>query len=193
MRTTSRAALAPRLRPSSRSTLSTVSTDPWFAWRRRTSRRCPSTRRRRISSCPARPRSPRRCASLPPTKGSGRARPRPPRTQVPPPHIEQAEYSLRRESVAAGMQAAGLDALCVFYPARIAYLTGFHHIPTERPIVLILGAKGSATLVVPAVEKEHAEATASKAKVDVYFEYPGAEHPMERVASELVEMGAKPK
>ena len=91
------------------------------------------------------------------------------------------------------MQAAGLDALCVFYPARIAYLTGFHHIPTERPIVLILGSKGNASLVVPAVEKEHAESMAAFGKVDVYFEYPGAEHPMERVAAELTEIGAKPR
>ena len=91
------------------------------------------------------------------------------------------------------MEAAGLDALCVFYPARIAYLTGFHHIPTERPIVLILSAKGNSTLVVPAVEKEHAEATAAIGKVEVYFEYPGAEHPMERVTAELAEIGAKPR
>lgn len=109
------------------------------------------------------------------------------------PHIAALEYADRRDAVSAGMQAAGLDALCVFYPARIAYLTGFHHIPTERPIVLILGAKGNASLVVPAVEKEHAESTAAVGKVDVYFEYPGAEHPMERVAAELTEIGAKPK
>jgi Xaa-Pro dipeptidase len=107
--------------------------------------------------------------------------------------ISPQEYADRRDAVSAGMHAAGLDALCVFYPARIAYLTGFHHIPTERPIVLILGAKGDATLVVPAVEKEHAESTAANSKVNVYFEYPGAEHPMERVAAELTDMGAKPR
>ncbi len=110
-----------------------------------------------------------------------------------PPHITDSEYADRRDAVAAGMDAAGLDALCVFYPARIAYLTGFHHIPTERPIVLVLSAKGKATLVVPAVEKEHAESTAASSEVDVYFEYPGAEHPMERVATVLTDMGAKPK
>ena len=109
------------------------------------------------------------------------------------PHITDHEYADRRDAVSAGMQAAGLDALCVFYPARIAYLTGFHHIPTERPIVLILAGTGNASLVVPAVEKEHAESTAAVGKVDVYFEYPGAEHPMERVAAELTEIGAKPK
>jgi Xaa-Pro aminopeptidase len=109
------------------------------------------------------------------------------------PSITAEEYADRRDAVGAGMDAAGLDALCVFYPARIAYLTGFHHIPTERPIVLILGAKGDATLVVPAVEKEHAESAAANSRVNVYFEYPGAEHPMERVAAVLTEMGAKPR
>ena len=107
--------------------------------------------------------------------------------------ITAQEYADRRDAVGAGMEAAGLDALCVFYPARIAYLTGFHHIPTERPIVLILSAKGNSKLVVPAVEKEHAEATAAIGKVEVYFEYPGAEHPMERVTAELAEIGARPR
>ena len=109
------------------------------------------------------------------------------------PSISAQEYADRRDAVGAGMEAAGLDALCVFYPARIAYLTGFHHIPTERPIVLILGSKGNSTLVVPAVEKEHAEATEAIGKVEVYFEYPGAAHPMERVAGELTEMSARPR
>ena len=28
--------------------------------------------------------------------------------------------------MAAGLEAARIDALCVFYPARVAWLTGFH-------------------------------------------------------------------
>ena len=99
---------------------------------------------------------------------------------------------MRRECVAAGLDAAGLDAICVFYPARVAYLTGFHHIPTERPIALVLGHHGQSALVVPAVESEHAESSTSVGQVNVYFEYPGAEHPMERVSSILAEMGARP-
>jgi Xaa-Pro dipeptidase len=100
---------------------------------------------------------------------------------------------MRREAVAAGMQAAGLDALCVFYPARVAYLTGFHHIPTERPIALVIGSSGQAALVVPAVEKEHAESATAVDQVRIYFEYPGAEHPMESVAAILTEMSARPQ
>ncbi len=99
---------------------------------------------------------------------------------------------MRRESATAGMQAAGLDALCVFYPARVAYLTGFHHIPTERPIALLIGSSGQSSLVVPAVEKEHAESSTTVDQVRVYFEYPGAEHPMETVEEVLIEMNARP-
>jgi len=102
------------------------------------------------------------------------------------------EYAFRRECVSAGMQASGLDAMCVFYPARVAYLTGFHHVPTERPIALIIGSSGQSSLVVPAVEKEHAESATSVDQVRIYFEYPGAEHPMESVVEVLTEMNARP-
>jgi len=108
------------------------------------------------------------------------------------PTISQDEYSIRRQAVFAGMEGAGLDAICVFYPARVAYLTGFHHIPTERPIALVLGPHARSTLVVPAVEKEHAESSTALDHVDVYFEYPGAEHPMERVSAILAEANARP-
>ena len=89
------------------------------------------------------------------------------------------------------MDAAGFDALVVFYPARIAYLTGFHHVPTERPIALVLGS-GYSALVVPAVEKEHAESVAGIDRVIVYFEYPGDRHPLERVHEALLEINAAP-
>ncbi len=109
------------------------------------------------------------------------------------PQVSAEEFAARREAVGAGMEAAGLEALAVFYPARIAYLTGFHHIPTERPIVLILGPNGYSAMVVPAVEKEHAESVPGIGRVGVYFEYPGAEHPMELVAANLADINAKPK
>ena len=109
------------------------------------------------------------------------------------PQVGPEEYAARRTAVCAGMDAAGLDALAVFYSARIAYLTGFHHIPTERPIVLILGPNEYSALVVPAVEKEHAESVPGIDRVGVYFEYPGAEHPMELVATKLAEINAKPR
>jgi Xaa-Pro dipeptidase len=104
--------------------------------------------------------------------------------------IGAAEYAARREALRAGMERAGLDALAVFYPARIAYLTGFHHAPTERPVAFVLGAHGRCALVVPAVEKEHAERVGGMDHVEVYFEYPGDRHPMDRVAGLLRSFGA---
>ncbi len=108
------------------------------------------------------------------------------------PAISAAEYRARREAVVAGMDAMRLDALCVFYPARITYLTGFHHIPTERPIALVLGPDAYTALLVPAVEKEHAEQVEGVDRLDVYFEYPGNEHPLGRVGVALAEVGAQP-
>ena len=107
------------------------------------------------------------------------------------PEIATEEYARRRQAVWAGMEAAGFDALAVFYPARIAYLTGFHHIPTERPLALLLG-DGYASMVVPAVEKEHAESIAGIDRVDVYFDYPGEHHPLERVGQALRDINAAP-
>jgi Xaa-Pro aminopeptidase len=89
------------------------------------------------------------------------------------------------------MEAAGLDALVVFYPARIAYLAGFHHVPTERPVALLLG-DGYSALVVPAVEKEHAESLPGIDRVEVYFEYPGDAPPMEHVHRALLGINASP-
>jgi Xaa-Pro dipeptidase len=108
------------------------------------------------------------------------------------PSISVEEYRMRREAVVAGMEAMKLDAVCVFYPARIAYLTGFHHVPTERPIALVLGPDAYTALIVPAVEKEHAEQLEGIDRLDVYFEYPGVEHPMERVGVALAEVGVQP-
>ncbi|TMB80300.1 MAG: aminopeptidase P family protein [Chloroflexi bacterium] len=160
----------------------------------------------RSSSCRARKRLRRPCGSLPRTRKPSPATkpvpsPLPGRPAAGPPHmvgrrhiptISMEEYAFRRECVSAGMQASGLDAMCVFYPARVAYLTGFHHVPTERPIALIIGSSGQSSLVVPAVEKEHAESATSVDQVRIYFEYPGAEHPMESVVEVLTEMNARP-
>lgn len=107
------------------------------------------------------------------------------------PEISATEYGNRRQALWAGMEAAGFDALVVFYPARIAYLTGFHFVPTERPIALVLG-DGYTALVVPAVEKEQAEGIAGVDRVDVYFEYPGIEAPLQRVRRTLADINASP-
>ena len=81
----------------------------------------------------------------------------------------------------------------VFYPARVTYLTGFHHIPTERPIAVVLGPNAYTALVVPAVEREHGETIPGVDHVEVYFEYPGERHPLEHVIHVLRSIHASPQ
>src|SRR5579859_565093 len=163
----------------------------WCASRRRTSPRCLSTAPRRSSSCRARKKSPKRCASLPRTRRIQSPHPTSPPAGRSVPQIAADEYANRRQAVVAGMDAMHLDAVCVFYPARVTYLTGFHHVPTERPIALVLGPNAYTALIVPAVEKEHAETIPGVDRLDVYFEYPGTEHPMERLGVALAEVSAQ--
>jgi len=58
-------------------------------------------------------------------------------------------------------------------------------------VALVL-SEGYASLVVPAVEKEHAESTPRIDRVHVYFEYPGDTHPMQRVLGALRDVNASP-
>lgn len=102
--------------------------------------------------------------------------------------IRPDERAQRRAKVLANMEEAGMDAAVLFSPTSIFYLAGFHFIPTERPMALILQASGI-TLFVPRLEHEHAEKISDATKVVSYPEYPSPEHPLTRFASLLAEMG----
>jgi Xaa-Pro aminopeptidase len=48
--------------------------------------------------------------------------------------LSPAFHADRRQELSKRLNAAGLDLLMVFDPTSIAYLTGFFHMTTERPI-----------------------------------------------------------
>lgn len=83
------------------------------------------------------------------------------------------------------MQQNGIDAFYVVSPANIAYLTGFYHLPTERPIAAVILASGEKILIVPKLELDHAERYSYADKVLSYDEYPGETHPMLIISSYL--------
>ena len=93
--------------------------------------------------------------------------------------ISKKELNRRRERVTEDLARRGIEALCLFIPAQIFYVTGFVFIPAERPIGLILGKDGETCLFVPRVEKEHALMYAYVDHVESYPEYPGRNHPMQ--------------
>ncbi|MFX0170126.1 MAG: M24 family metallopeptidase [Candidatus Hodarchaeota archaeon] len=73
----------------------------------------------------------------------------------------------------------------VFNPTHIYYLTGFVHIPTERPFALVV-QESEISFFVPELEKQHVEEEVPHAsKVGTYFDYPDAKHPMKHLANFL--------
>ena len=64
-------------------------------------------------------------------------------------HISLAELEKRQEKIRSLMQEKGLDAACILGGMRIFYLGGFHHLPTERPVALLIPAKKDLVLMVP--------------------------------------------
>jgi len=93
--------------------------------------------------------------------------------------ISKEELNRRKEKVKEELASRKLEALCLFTPTQVFYLTGFAFIPTERPIGLILTKDGETHLLVPRLEKEHALIYAHVDHVETYPEYPGEKHPLE--------------
>jgi Xaa-Pro aminopeptidase len=87
-------------------------------------------------------------------------------------HISAAEYQYRIEKLLAHLQEEGLSGVILHERDYILYYTGFAFIPTERPIIFVLNAKGEKGLFVPRLEMEHAAGNALVDRVDYYIEYP---------------------
>jgi len=102
--------------------------------------------------------------------------------------LSDSEFDRRRKAIQAEMEERSLDALCVFSPAQVFYVTGFSFIATERPIGAIYRpGRDSVSLFVPLLEGEHAE-DANVDLVHTYDEYPGKTHPMKHFARLLVDL-----
>ena len=103
-------------------------------------------------------------------------------SDLAPLEIHAEEYRQRRQRVFAVLQARHLDALCVFGPTRVAYLSGFFFSPTERPIALILTATGQLAALLPNLELSHFEQQGPPLDDSaIYPEYPGGgsgRHPL---------------
>jgi Xaa-Pro aminopeptidase len=80
-----------------------------------------------------------------------------------------------------GIAAAGLSALLTDDPDDVAYLTGFFHHPCERPVAVLLTATGEVTLLLPELEREHAEWQRAAAELVSYPEFPGIDPPFSRL------------
>lgn len=76
-----------------------------------------------------------------------------------------------------GAGAGGLDGLLILDARNVTYLTGFFHIPNERPLGLWLPASGVPALLVAELERENAQA-GWITDIRTYPEFPGEEDPL---------------
>ncbi|GAA2828986.1 M24 family metallopeptidase [Kribbella solani] len=99
-----------------------------------------------------------------------------------PQRLDRAFYAGLQERVRTRVAAAGLDAVLTDDPEDVAYLTGFFHHPCERPVAVWLDADGRCVLLLPELEREHAESQDAAAELVDYPEYPGTTPPFELLA-----------
>lgn len=106
--------------------------------------------------------------------------------------IGQAEYDARVERVARELERRELNALVLFHPIRMAYVSGFFHLSTERPMAIVVPVEGGGLgALVPRLEQEHIAKSPGVTRVKVYPEYPtgGTKHPLLHLADLLTELG----
>jgi Xaa-Pro dipeptidase len=105
--------------------------------------------------------------------------------------IKQAEYEERLAGLAEHLVEQKLTGAVLFDPYYVLYYAGFAFAPTERPIAFVLTAEGTGGMLVPRLEREHAQANSAVDHVADYPEYPSETHPLESLRGLLAELGVK--
>ncbi|WIJ25121.1 M24 family metallopeptidase [Devosia sp. RR2S18] len=85
-------------------------------------------------------------------------------------------YAAVHRDIRARMAETGVDVLLLDANDDVIYTTGFSHYTTERPVVFAL-TQTDAFLLVPELERHHAEEQHTAAELVVYFEFPGRVRP----------------
>src|SRR5690242_18146571 len=80
------------------------------------------------------------------------------------------------------MAEEGFDAFLTDDPEDIAYLTGFFHHPSERPVAIWIDAGGRVVMLLPELEREYAASQSARAEIVAFFEYPGVTSPFAALA-----------
>ena len=105
-------------------------------------------------------------------------------------HVGAAEHEARLRRLRDVLTRRDLDAACLFGTVTIFYLTGFAYQPTERPVCLVVPRDADPAIVVPELEREHAELVRPLVPIArTYPEYPGERPPLDHLADLLGELG----
>ncbi|BDI23443.1 Xaa-Pro peptidase family protein [Herbiconiux sp. L3-i23] len=91
-------------------------------------------------------------------------------------------YERIQQRVVGRLADEGLQAIVTDDPEDVSYLTGFFHHPGERPVAVLQKDDGTTVLLVPELERQHAEEQNSRAEIVAFAEYPGIENPFAPLA-----------
>ncbi len=86
--------------------------------------------------------------------------------------ISAQEYSIRMRHLQDKVAEHGLDTFLVSSEESIYYLTGVSYRPFERPFFIAVRPRAAATLLVPALEKDHLKDAPNISEVHSYWDYP---------------------
>lgn len=98
--------------------------------------------------------------------------------------LPESFFTTVQDGLRDAVRAEGLDALITDSPEDVAYLTGFFHHPCERPVAVWLPEDSSepVVLLLPELEREHAQSQNAVAELVAYPEYPGIVPPLSYLA-----------
>jgi Xaa-Pro aminopeptidase len=102
--------------------------------------------------------------------------------------------ALLRRIAELGRRLSGLgyDAYYVTNPENIFYLTNYFFLQTERPLALLVTARGELALFAPMVEYEHFSLRSDlPVEEHYYFDYPGEVHPVKFIAERIGELAKR--
>lgn len=85
-------------------------------------------------------------------------------------------YASVHRDIRARMAETGIDVLLLDSNDDVIYTTGFSHYTTERPVVFAI-TQDRTFLLVPELERHHAQEQKTAAELVVYFEFPGRDRP----------------
>ncbi|MCQ1853492.1 M24 family metallopeptidase [Neorhizobium galegae] len=96
-------------------------------------------------------------------------------------------YQRLHRDIRARMEEKGVGLLILDAADDVLYTTGFSFRPNERPVALALTAT-AAILLIPELEREHAERQDMAAETLVYFEFPGVDRAFSLLARSIGEI-----
>lgn len=107
-----------------------------------------------------------------------------------PQRLDPAVFPDVQARVASRLADERLDAILTDDPDDIAYLTGFFHHPSERPVAVWIDRDARCVMVLPELEREYAASQDAAAEIVAFPEYPGVIPPF-RPLAEAVGTGAR--